>query len=619
MSEHESRADEDGPVYAVGIDLGTTHCALSSVAIGSDLQPIVHGIPQVVSAGQRASEDLLPSFLYLTAGQEFADGALALPWGHTENFTVGRFAREHGAKVPDRLVASAKSWLGHDGVDRNSPILPFGASADHPKISPLEASKRYLEHLVETWSHVRPEAASLREQQVVLTVPASFDAVARDLTVQAARMAGLDRPILLEEPQAALYAWLDEQGDSWRTQLAPGDVVLVCDVGGGTTDFSLISIEEENGELALRRVAVGDHILLGGDNMDLALAFSIRQQLSKERGIKLDRWQLQALTQGCRSAKEALLTDPTRESFPLVVPSRGSKLFGNTIRTELNRMQLTSLLVDGFFPNCAIHERPREARRTGFSEMGLPYAADAGITRHLAHFLSRQANGDETRSFLCPTAILFNGGVLKADILRNRVTDVLNTWLDQAGQPNVNVLDSKSLDVSVAQGAAYYGRVKADGGIRIRGGIARSYYVGVEQAMPAVPGFEPPMMAVCLVPFGLEEGAHIHLPDEEFGLYVGELATFKFYASSMRQTDQPGMVLEDWNEDELEELPEIVTALEPQHGMTDGQRVAVNLRADVTEIGTLLLSCVERGGEGRWNLEFNVRLKQDEQPIHDEP
>ena len=618
MSRPEFGSDDRRPAYAVGIDLGTTHCALSSAALDGDEQPVVHGIPQVVNAGQRASEELLPSFLYLTDGQEFADGALALPWGDNDQFTVGRFAREHGAKVPDRLVASAKSWLGHDGVDRNAQILPFGASADVPKISPLEASKRYLEHLVKTWAHVRPEAASLREQQVVLTVPASFDAVARDLTVQAARMAGLERPLLLEEPQAAVYAWLDEQGDAWRTQLAPGDVVLVCDVGGGTTDFSLIAIEEENGELALRRVAVGDHILLGGDNMDLALAFSVRQHLSKERGVKLDRWQLQALTQGCRAAKELLLTDLERDSVPLVVPGRGSKLFGNTIRAELNRSQLTRLLVDGFFPECSIHERPREARRTGFSEMGLPYAADAGITRHLAHFLSRQASGDDGRAFLYPTAILFNGGVLKADVLRNRVTDVLDAWLDQSGQPGVKVLESKSLDVSVAQGAAYFGRVKAAGGIRIRGGIARSYYVGVEQAMPAVPGFEPPMMAVCLVPFGLEEGAHAQLSEEEFGLYVGESATFRFYASSVRQADQPGSILEDWAEDELEELPEIVTTLAPQDGMVAGQRVAVNLRADVTEIGTLLLSCVERSGEGRWNLEFNVRLKQDEQSISDE-
>ncbi len=601
-----------GPAFAVGIDLGTTHCALAVGAIGEAERPEIIGIPQVIDAGQSASHELLPSFIYLPNEHEFGGGALGLPWSADLDFTVGRFARQHGAKVPDRLVASAKSWLCHDGVDRTSDLLPWGASDDVGRISPLEASTRYLQHLAATWTHARPDAGPLRDQQIVLTVPASFDAIARDFTVQAARAAGLERPVLLEEPQAALYAWLDDQGEAWRSQLSEGDVVLVCDVGGGTTDFSLIAIEEEGGELALRRVAVGDHILLGGDNMDLALAYSVRQRLDKEQGIKLDRWQTQALTQGCREAKEALLNDPDRENFPIVVPSRGSKLIGGSIRTELTQEQVTSLLVEGFFPRCAANERPREARRVGLAEMGLPYAADAAVTRHLAHFLTRQRNEDTEGAFLHPTAVLFNGGVLKADPIRTRVTEVMNSWLSAEGKAPVHVLQSDSLDVSVARGAAYFGRVKQGGGIRIRGGIARSYYVGVEQAMPAVPGFEPPMMAVCLAPFGLEEGSHTELPDEEFGLYVGEAANFKFYASSVRQSDVPGTTIEDWDEDELEELPPIETTLNVQDGMTAGQRVAVGLRAEVTEIGTLLLACVERGGDRSWNLEFNVRLKQDE-------
>jgi molecular chaperone DnaK (HSP70) len=600
------------PAFSVGIDLGTTHCAMSSAPLGSDANPQVIGIPQVVNPGQTVTDELLPSFLYIPSAHEFADGALGLPWSDSNGFTVGRFAREHGAKVPDRLVSSAKSWLCHDGVDRSAGLLPFGSGPEVEKISPINASTQYLKHLVNTWAQAKPDAGSLRDQQVVLTVPASFDAVARDLTVQAARSAGLDRPILLEEPQAALYAWLDAQGEGWRSQLSPGDVVLVCDLGGGTTDFSLIAIEEESGELALRRVAVGDHILLGGDNMDLALAYSVRQQLDRDKGIKLDRWQLQALTQGCRKAKEILLTELDRDTFPVVVPSRGSKLIGGTIRAELTRSQVTTLLVEGFFPRCAVNERPREARRTGFSEMGLPYAADAGVTRHLGHFLTRQRLQDAPGSFMHPTAVLFNGGVLKADILRNRVTDVISSWLEAEGRDPIRVLDTESLDVSVAQGAACFGRIQLGGGIRIRGGIARSYYVGVEQAMPAVPGFEPPMMAVCLAPFGLEEGTHTALPDEEFGLYVGEAAHFRFYASSVRQSDTPGVVLEDWDDDVLEELPPIEATLSAQEGMKPGQRVGVSLRAEVTEIGTLRLSCVETGGGGVWHLEFNVRLKQDE-------
>ena len=577
------------------------------------VRPTVVPIPQVVQPGQVQSEPLLPSFLYLPSAHEFRAGAFALPWHETPEMAVGAFARAHGAKVPDRVVASAKSWLCHDGVDRTAGLLPFRAPDEVPKISPIEASTHYLRHLAEAWGHAHPGMGELSAQELILTVPASFDAVARDLTVQAARAAGFSRPVLLEEPQAALYAWLDEQGDGWRNHLSAGDVVLVCDIGGGTTDFSLIAIDEADGHLALRRIAVGDHILLGGDNMDLALAYTIRQSLQKERGIKLDNWQLQALTQSCRVGKEALLNDPSLASHPLVVPSRGSRLIGGTIRAELTRELVDTLLVEGFFPRCGVTHRPRPGRRAGLAEMGLPYASDAAVTRHLANFLSRHGDpNDEERSFVHPTAILFNGGVLKADVLRGRLIEVINTWVaGEEGIP-VRVLDSASLDVSVARGAAYYGRVRRGAGIRIRGGIARAYYVGVEQAIPAVPGFEPPMMAVCLVPFGMEEGATLDLEGHEFGLSVGESSQFRFFASSVRKADAPGAVLEDWDPDELEALPPIETALDPTDGGA-GQRIAVGLRCAVTEIGTLVLSCVEHAGDERvWDLEFNVRLRKDE-------
>ncbi|MEE2786401.1 MAG: Hsp70 family protein [Myxococcota bacterium] len=612
-----SAMSEDGAPnrsqWTVGIDLGTTHCALAFGQSDAEDALSTMGIPQVVAAGQTETKALLPSFLYLPHDHEFGEGGLGLPWQSQMPYAVGHFARAHGAKLPDRLVTSAKSWLCHDGVDRTSALLPWGGREDVDKMSPLDASTAYLKHLASAWQHQNPSAGPLKDQFVVLTVPASFDAVARDLTVQAARSAGLERPVLLEEPQAALYAWLDEQGDGWRKHLQEGDVVLVCDIGGGTTDFSLIAIEQDGGDLALRRIAVGDHILLGGDNMDLALAFSVRQQLAKERGVKLDGWQLQALTQSCRAAKEALLTDPNLASFPLVVPSRGSKLIGGTIRTELRREQVTALLVEGFFPQCALTDRPRQARRTGFAEMGLPYAADAGVTRHLAHFLSRQSGQNvDNHSAFTPTAVLFNGGVLKADILRQRTVEVIDQWLTALGRPAVRVLNAASFDVSVARGAAYFGRVRQGAGIRIRGGLARSYYVGVEQAMPAVPGFEPPMMAVCLAPFGMEEGTHSELTEHDLGLYVGEPAQFRFFASSVRQDDAPGAILEDWDDDELEELPPIETELAVGDGAHPGQRIGVNLRCDVTEIGTLMLACVESGGQRSWTLEFNVRLTQDE-------
>lgn len=604
----------EGGRFIVGVDLGTTHCAMAGAPLSDGAKaPEVVPIPQVVQPGQVQAKPLLPSFLYLPSGHEFRDGAFALPWRDDLEYAVGAYARTHGAKVPDRVVASAKSWLCHDGVDRTAGLLPFRAPDEVPKISPIAASTRYLEHLAEAWNHAHPEAGALADQELVLTVPASFDAVARDLTVQAARAAGFNRPILLEEPQAALYAWLDDQGDAWRNSLSAGDVVLVCDVGGGTTDFSLIAIDETDGRLALRRIAVGDHILLGGDNMDLALAYTVRQALQKERDIKLDNWQLQALTQSCRVAKEALLQDPALASHPLVIPSRGSRLIGGTIRTELTRAVVDQLLVEGFFPRCGVTHRPRQGRRAGLAEIGLPYASDAAITRHLANFLSRHGDpNDEERSFVHPTAILFNGGVLKADVLRERVIEVINTWVaNEEGVP-VRTLESTSLDVSVARGAAYYGRVRRGEGIRIRGGIARSYYVGVEQAIPAVPGFEPPMMAVCLVPFGMEEGGTLDLEGHEFGLYVGEQSQFRFFASSVRKEDAAGAVLEDWDPEELEEMPPIEAALDSADGSV-GQRIPVGLRCAVTEIGTLVLSCVEQGDTDRaWDLEFNVRLRKDE-------
>lgn len=604
---------------AVGIDLGTTHCAIACGAPDGPLEIVE--IPQVVDVGQVRGEELLPSFLYLPSEHEFSEGALDLPWRGPKGYIVGEFARAHGAKVPHRLVTSAKSWLCHDGVDRTANLLPWGADEEVPRLSAMEASTRYLKHLVQSWKNVRSGDGALGDQTVVLTVPASFDAVARDLTVQAAQAAGLEKPVLLEEPQAALYAWLDHQGDAWRNHMEKGDIVLVCDVGGGTTDFSLISIGEEEGQLVLRRVAVGDHILLGGDNMDLALAYTVRLKLQQEQGTRLDTWQLQVLTQGCRMAKEALLTDPDLPAQPLVIPSRGSKLIGGTIRAELTRDMVTSLLVEGFFPVCGSGDHPQQGRRAGLSEMGLPYASDAGVTRHLAQFLSRHVGAETSdgeqpagnRSFVHPTAVLFNGGVLKAGPISERVTSVLNQWLAAEGSPAIKVLDSQSMDVSVARGAAYYGRVRQGAGIRIRGGIARSYYVGVEQAMPAVPGFEAPMLAMCLAPFGLEEGSSVEPAGEEFGLYVGEPAQFRFFGSSVRKADGPGDMIEDWDEHELEELPPVEAVLPVAKGETAGQRIAVTLKAEVTEIGTLVLSCVEKGGEGRaWTLEFNVRLRKDE-------
>ena len=586
--------------YVVGIDLGTTNSAIGYVDT-ADEKPAVRAfaIPQVTQPGTVEERATLPSFLYLAAAEEFAAGALALPWSEHKNalVTAGEFARSHGWKVPMRLVSSAKSWLCATHVDRTAPILPWGAPDEVGKQSPVSVSTAYLLHLRGAWDRAFP-SAPLAEQDVFLTVPASFDAVARELTVRAAVEAGLPKITLLEEPQAAFYAWLAGQGEGWRKQLEVGDVVLVCDVGGGTTDFSLIAASETDGNLALERVAVGDHILLGGDNMDLTLAHQVRARLEAE-GHKLDNWQMASLVHSCRQAKEDLLNHPDRASAPIVVLGRGSKLIGGSIKTELPRAEL-DILLDGFFPMVDAEARPQKARRTGLRELGLPFAADPAVTRHLAGFL-----GGQREQHRRATAVLFNGGVMKGRPLRQRIIETLDAWSDSP-EDDLKVLEGNDLDLAVAHGAAYYGLVRRGKGVRIRGGTARAYYIGIESSMPAVPGMSPPLKALCVAPFGMEEGTEAALPDEELGLVVGEPAEFRFLSSSTRRDDHAGTMVDD-AEQQLAELAPVSAELPAENGEA-GQVVPVTLKSRVTEIGTLELWCEERGGNRRrWKLEYNVR------------
>lgn len=593
--------------YSIGIDLGTTHCALSYLPLsakeGRGQSQAVLPVPQLTAPGTVEPKQLLPSFLYLAAANEFAPGTLALPWSSSSELVVGELARSHGAKVPTRLVASAKSWLCHPTADRRAPILPWQAPPDVTKVSPVEAAAKYLEHLRSAWDAALGTEAPLVEQDVVITVPASFDAGARDLTLEAASRAGLTRVTLLEEPQAALYAWLEAMGDGFRKQVKPGDVILVVDVGGGTSDFSLIAVTEFEGTLALERLAVGDHILLGGDNMDLALAYSVNEKL-KAQGKNLDAWQLTGLTYACRNAKEQLYSDPALEKAPLAVAGRGSSLVGGTIRSELTRDELDALLTNGFFPRVGADDMPQAARRSGLAQLGLPYAQDAAITKHLASFLARQGAalaqaGKPHR----PTAVLFNGGVFRAETLRQRVLEVLGGWRTTEG-PTVRALEGADTDLAVARGGAYYGWVRNGHGLRIRGGTARAYYVGVESATMAVPGFSPPVKALCLAPFGMEEGTQADIPPQEFGLVIGEPTRFRFFSSSTRREDKVGVLLDDASQTPgLDELPPIETMLEG----AEASLVPVNLQAAVTELGALELRALQRGGEGKWKLELNVR------------
>jgi hypothetical protein len=523
--------------YVVGIDLGTTNSVVAYAPLGVDNPEVqLLAIPQLVAPGTIENRTSLPSFAYLPPEGQSADKEFTLPWSKKPgDCIVGELARRQAAESPDRTIGSAKSWLCHSKVDRHQPILPWNAPPGVAKLSPVTVSQRLLEHLVAAWHHAFPDAP-IGEQQVVLTLPASFDAAARELTREAAVAAGLPADlILLEEPQAAVYAWLAAVGDRWRKILKVNSTLLVCDVGGGTTDLTLIGVAEEQGELVLRRLAVGDHLLVGGDNMDLALAYHAASQFEK-KGVKLDPWQSVSLWHQCRLAKETLLSPAGPKKHALSVLGRGSKLIGGTISVELERDAAAQLLVDGFFPNCAVTEKPARRRQSGFHEIGLPYESDTAITRHLAAFLTAQGTGGAP---VQPTHVLFNGGVFKAASLRGRLLEVLGGWASTAIQPLEGEHD---LDFAVARGAAYYGWSKQKGGLRIRGGTARSYYVGIETSGLAIPGASRPLRALCVVPFGMEEGTEYDVPSGEFGLVVGEPAHFRFFSSSVRKNDRVGVL-----------------------------------------------------------------------------
>jgi hypothetical protein len=610
------------PRYAIGIDLGTTHSALAYVDLqASDGERTSHGVlpvPQLSAPGAVEDLPLLPSFLYLPHADELAPGELALPWDAAagqQGYVVGEMARSRGAATPIRLVSSAKSWLCHPGVDRRAAILPSDAPPEVARVSPLTASTRYLTHLKRAWDNAHPEAP-FAEQAVTVTIPASFDPAARELTVEAAKAAGYEGLTLLEEPQAALYSWIQGSAGRWRKEVKPGDIILAVDVGGGTSDFSLIAVLERDGVLEPHRIAVGEHILLGGDNMDLALAYMVARKLAANN-TQLDAWQMRSLTYACRGAKESLLADPSLTVLPIVVPSRGSKLIGGSIRTELTREEVTASILEGFFPRVDAAARPAVRARSGLTQLGLPYAQDAAVTRHLAAFLGRQVDAagelegfagqrSAGASFLHPTAVLFNGGVFKSDVLSSRILDTVNDWLAAEGAQPARLLGGADLDLAVARGAAYYSYVRRGQGVRIRGGTARSYYLAVESAMPAIPGMEPPIQALCVAPFGMEEGSEAALPNQLFGLVVGEPVHFRFFGSSTRRHDQIGALLDFWQPDELQELNEIQMTLPPE-GRQAGEVVQVALHAKVTEAGTLELMAVPTSGSERWKVEFDVR------------
>jgi molecular chaperone DnaK (HSP70) len=603
--------------YLIGIDLGTTNSALAYIDLktkgssraGNPPAIQTFAVPQLVALGEMGSGELLPSFLYLPGQHDLPPGATAVPWDAQRDYIVGEFARNHGARVPGRLVTSAKSWLCHAGVDRSAPLLPWSAPPDVPRISPVEAATRFLRHLVDAWNHVmardKPEHR-LENQAVVLTVPASFDDMARTLTVEAARNAGLENLTLLEEPQAAFYCWLATHSAKEAARLKPGYRCLVVDVGGGTSDFSLIQAVEQQGELGFVREAVGDHLLLGGDNMDLALAKFVETKLPAAG--RLDAAQYGMLTQACRQAKETLLQPSPPADYTVTVMGRGRQVVGGAVHAALTPDDVRRTVMDGFFPQVASDAEPTRGARLGLHEMGLPYVSDPAITRHLAQFLKRhlEAHGGPPVGLPGPEAILFNGGVFQPAILRERVVEVMQHWYDAPGRKwQPLVLTNPSLDLAVAWGAAHYAWLRHTGGRRIGGGIARSYYIGVGSGDGAVAANEKARTVVCVVPQHLEEGKEISLPRPELELALGQPVVFPLYTSTVRGDDKAGDLL-TVSADQLLSLPPLHTIL--RGGKRSGtKQVPVTLGARSTEIGTLELWCVAKEGSNRWRLEFNVR------------
>lgn len=603
--------------YIIGVDLGTTNCTASYIQdSGSekffeekDQEIVQFAIPQITEPGEQRGELSLPSFLYFPLEEELSKKNMSISWDCERSFCVGLCARSRGAEIPERLVASIKSWLCHDGIDRRKKQFPEGAEVD--KLSPVEITSEYLKHIREAWEESHSDAP-FSEQTVLITVPASFNPDARQLVQEAAEMASYPKVILLEEPQAAFYAWLNKYRDNWRKTLSLGDRILVIDIGGGTTDFSLIGVGEKEGSLVLERLSVGSHLLLGGDNMDLSLAYVVKGKLEEE-GHEVDEWQLRQLVYACREAKESLLSDESLEVAKVTIQGRGSSLMGSILTSELSQGEVEKFIVDAFFPLLLFDEKPKVERRSGIRQMGLSYAQDPRVSCHLAQFLSAVGNtqGAEKEGAVMPTAVLFNGGVMKAKALQERLLKLLNNWGKELQCDEIKVLEGADYDFSVGKGAAYYGLARLGKGVRIKSGTSHSYYIGVEDSIPAVPGFELPMKAYCVVPFGMEEGSEVELEGKEFTLILGESVTFRFFSRKVsckweKEESELGLVVKNWKS-ELQELHPIETVLE--QGNADGKTVRVKLKAKVTELGVLELWCV--ADEGReWKLEFDLRQEE---------
>ncbi len=576
--------------FIIGIDLGTTNSTFSSISLEEESFKIrQHSIPQIDADGNERDLLQLPSSLLFPMAGEWK-----------EPYIVGQYAKERGGELPHRVIHSAKSWLSCFNMNRRERFLPIVRDDEdiHP-LSPIDVSAAFLKVIKMAWQKVEPDAP-FAEQKVLVTVPASFDPSARALVLEAARNADFPEVTLIEEPLAAFYAWLGANETNWREKLKIGDRVLIVDIGGGTSDFTLITVSDNAGELALERRAVGPHLLLGGDNIDLALAYHVKGKLETE-GRSLDHWQFQSLIMQARKVKELLLSDDAPPAATFLIDRKGSSLIGGSIATTLTQEEVYALLVEGFFPLLGLEEKVLETRGP-ISKLGLPFARDARITAHLAAFLNHSCQGE------LPTKVLFNGGTMKSSAFQKRILEQLNSWIGPTGSP-IHLLEGADLDFSVSKGAVFYRWSKEKSGIRVKAGTTSGYFIGIEGAAPAVPGKPSPLHALCIAPFGMEEGSEVFL-EETFTLAVGELAEFQFFSSdSPFLTDGSsvdlGRVVEEIGS-ELRELHPIVAHLSAEG--IEGTTVNIKLHAKVTEMGMLELWC-EGENEKKWKLEFNLRAE----------
>ena len=598
--------------YLIGIDLGTTNSVVAYIDTldtprEGSAEIHVFDVAQVVALGEVQAWPALPSFLYFPTEGEIQSGAFDLPWEERPSAIAGVAARDHGMLVPGRLVSSAKSWLCEDAVDRTAEILPREAEPPEPMISPIDASARYLMHLRSAWNHAMTAADRsdpellFENQQIVLTVPASFDEEARELTVEAARTAGLEHLTLLEEPLAAFYAWIATHRETIATQVEDGDLVLICDIGGGTSDFSLVRAHVIGSDVQFERTAIGDHLLLGGENLDLALARRVEQRLNARLSLR----QRYALGIACRSAKERLLGDPNIDSLPISILGSGRAVVGQVLQSELTRDQVLDLLMSGFLPLTAPEEMPKRSRSAGLREVGLPYASDPAISKHIAAFL-RQAgtavsgeSGVAARkvfrsSMVRPDAILFNGGFCIPEAVRERIVEVIANWFGGAERGwRPRVLRSDAMDSAVAVGAAYYGGVRRGKGLRVQAGSARTYYIGTRTEGAAV----------CVLPAGTDEGTTLQL-DREFSVLANRPVSFNLFSSTVRH--EAHGALAELEAAQVHRHAPLVTLL--RYGKKLQQmELAVKLSVSFTEVGTLELWCQSVSSSHRWRLQFALR------------